>query len=102
MSSSEQALSAAAGDTVTFTWSSTHDVVLIDDEDDYDDCTASAMTSPGSGYDSSPYSYSLSSSLSAGDKVYFTCSVGSHCDYNQKLTVTVGVREPATPIAAPG
>ena len=82
-------MSAAAGDTITFTWSYTHDVVTIDDESDYDACTDSAMTSPGSGYDSSPYTYTLGSSLSVGDKVYFTCSVGSHCNNNQKLTVTV-------------
>ena len=89
-------LSAAAGETVTFTWTDTHDVWLMPDQAAYDSCT---FTSAKEIHSTSVKTGDVSG---LGETKYYACHVGSHCESGQKIAITwAGTATPA-PTPAPG
>merc|ERR1712187_959412 len=88
MSTAAQAVSVELDDEVQFTWSNTHDVWKMADEAAYDACNFAGATLVGDG--TSPDSITFSTAnYNLGDVIYFSCSIGAHCNDNQKLTVTI-------------
>ncbi|KAF8007244.1 hypothetical protein BT93_K1289 [Corymbia citriodora subsp. variegata] len=80
------------GDTVVFNWTGTHNVAEVS-KADFDTCTG---TSPiGTIHMVSPYSVELSSD---GPR-YFICTVGKHCSFGQKVTLSIG--SASSPAAEP-
>ena len=75
-----QAMTAAVGDTLEFSWTGNHNVYLMADETAFDACDFTGAIDLG---DASPVSYTLTS-LPA----YFGCEIAGHCTYGQKLAVT--------------
>ncbi|XVE71471.1 hypothetical protein DITRI_Ditri10aG0153200 [Diplodiscus trichospermus] len=70
-------------DTIVFNWNGTHDVAEVS-EADYENCT---KTNPiGSIQQSSPANFTLDSNRSR----YFICTVSSHCELGQKVTINIG------------
>ena len=89
-------LPAAAGETVTFTWTDTHDVWLMPDQAAYDSCT---FTSAKEIHSTSVKTGDVSG---LGETKYYACHVGSHCESGQKIAITwAGTATPA-PTPAPG
>ena len=83
-SSVPNVLSVAAGTTVTFTWSSDHNVYEVDatayDDCDFTDATQIASMSVGGSVDVA--------APDAPTTRYYVCTVGSHCDSGQKIAIT--------------
>ena len=89
-------LPAAAGETVTFTWTDTHDVWLMPDQAAYDSCTFTSATEIHS------TSVKTGDVAGLGETKYYACHVGSHCESGQKIAITwAGTATPA-PTPAPG
>ena len=75
-----QTITAAKGDTVTFTWTGNHNVYQVADAAKIGQCDFAAGTDLGA---VSPVTFTM------GDKaVYFGCQIPGHCGAGQKLTVT--------------
>ena len=66
---------------LVFSWTGGHDVWEMADEAAYDACDFSGGTDLGS-------SSGVAVSAQAGETVYYSCSVGSHCASGQKVAVT--------------
>jgi len=90
-----QTLTVAAGSTVTFTWSSTHNVYEVSDATAFDDCDKSGTE--------------LASELvqivdvAAPDTPktrYFVCTVGMHCVSGQKIAITWAAAPTPAPVAS--
>ena len=82
-SSSANTLSAAAGETVTFTWGpDTHDVWLMADETHYNNCDWDGATEIHS------TSVKTGDVSGLGETKYYACHVGSPCDSGQKIAIT--------------
>ena len=83
-SSGTTTATAAAGETVTFTWTDTHDVWLMADETHYNNCD----------WDGAKEIHSTSAAGKTGDvsglgeTKYYACHVGSHCESGQKIAIT--------------
>ncbi|KAI3925740.1 hypothetical protein MKX01_003299 [Papaver californicum] len=77
-----------AGDTITFTYGSSHTLNVVD-KDAYDNCGSAAKSKHSDG--------STTITLVAGP-MYFLCPEGNHCSGGMKLSVTVGAADtPSTP-----
>ena len=95
-SSSANTLSAGAGETVTFSWTDTHDVWLMADETHYTNCDWDGATEIHS------TSVKTGDVAGLGETKYYACHVGSHCESGQKIAITwAGTATPA-PTPAPG
>ena len=97
-SSGTTTATAAAGETVTFTWTDTHDVWLMADETHYNNCD----------WDGAKEIHSTSAAGKTGDvsglgeTKYYACHVGSHCESGQKIAITwAGTATPAPADACP-
>ena len=97
-SSGTTTATAAAGETVTFTWTDTHDVWLMADETHYNNCD----------WDGAKEIHSTSAAGKTGDvsglgeTKYYACHVGSHCESGQKIAITwAGTATPAPTDACP-
>ena len=66
---------------VAFEWSGGHDVWLLD-EDGYEGCAFSGGSYLGGS------SGVVAAGPAAGETLYFSCSVGSHCSQGQKIAIT--------------
>ena len=66
---------------VAFEWSGGHDVWLLD-EDGYEGCAFSGGSYLGGS------SGVVAAGPAAGETLYFSCSVGSHCCQGQKIAIT--------------
>ena len=91
-----QALSVAAGTTVRFTWSSTHNVYEVPDATAFDDCDFSSDTLVAS---SSVQTVDVAAPDAPTTK-YYVCEVGSHCDMGQKIAITWEAASTAAPVAS--
>ncbi|EOY31110.1 Phytocyanin domain - like 10 [Theobroma cacao] len=70
-------------DTIVFNWSDTHDVAEVS-EADYDNCT---KTNPiGTIQQTSPANFTLDSNRTR----YFICTINTHCELGQKVTINIG------------
>merc|ERR1719440_529439 len=78
-----QSISVAEGEVFTFTWSGTHNVYEMADEDALTNCDFSDATYLGN---VSSLEYTADN---AGDILYFACGVDGHCAAGQILTVEV-------------
>ena len=95
-SSSANTLSATEGETVTFTWTDSHDVWLMADETHYNNCDWDGATEIHS------TSVKTGDVSGLGETKYYACHVGSHCESGQKIAITwAGTATPA-PTPAPG
>jgi plastocyanin len=97
-SSGTTTATAAAGETVTFTWTDTHDVWLMADETHYNNCD----------WDGAKEIHSTSAAGKTGDvsglgeTKYYACHVGSHCESGQKIAITwAGTATPAPTSVTP-
>ena len=89
-SSSANTLSAGAGETVTFSWTDTHDVWLMADEAAYNSCSFTGATEIHS------TSVKIGDVSGLGETKYYACNVGSHCESGQKIAITwAGTATPA-------
>ena len=89
---------AAVNDTLTFTWSSPHNVFLSTSEAAFDACDKSSGVELAAGVSGGTYARTLS----APGTQYFICTVGGHCASGQKVKVHVlddGVTRPSPPPA---
>ena len=95
-SSSANTLSAGAGETVTFSWTDTHDVWLMADEAAYNSCSFTGATEIHS------ISVRTGDVSGLGETKFFSCSVVSHCKDGQKIAITwAGTATPAPSGATP-
>ena len=89
-SSSANTLSATEGETVTFTWTDSHDVWLMADETHYNNCDWDGATEIHS------TSVKTGDVSGLGETKYYACHVGSHCESGQKIAITwAGTATPA-------
>ncbi|GAV82493.1 Cu_bind_like domain-containing protein [Cephalotus follicularis] len=68
------------GDEVVFNWNGTHTATQVP-KPYYDNCTKSGLVLASSG---------LGVTFNANDTLYFLCSVDTHCELGQKVTLVVG------------
>jgi hypothetical protein len=90
-------LTANVGDSILFKYSSSHDVYKLATKWHYDECNFEDAILLGSNSDGSGNGYKYT--LSGNDdkrRIYFACSVHSHCVQGQKASVKVGAFEHAT------
>lgn len=73
------------GNTVTLNWTETHDVTMCLTEAEFTSCTCTGDVTPTT---VSTFSYTAATE-DAGKTLYMICSVGKHCENNQKLKVMV-------------
>ena len=102
MSASERAITVAAGEDVVFTWENYHDVYESNSKANYDACAksssdGSSLHSGTSGTSSSPATYTLSTTSYAAGTYYFICTVGTHCENDQKIAITITPSPPHPP-----
>ncbi|KAG6414240.1 hypothetical protein SASPL_126958 [Salvia splendens] len=83
------------GDTITFSWSGTHNVAQVTKEG-YDNCNATGNLLIGQVQTVSPYNFLINST----DPYYFICTVPEHCTNGQKVTVQVRSWSAAAPSAS--
>lgn len=88
-------VSVNVGDSVTFSWVSTHDVYVSASKSDFDACTLTGGTAASGVTNGGTHAITYST---AGT-YYYICTVGSHCTDGQKLTVIV--TSPGPPAASP-
>ena len=91
---SPQTLSVAVGDTVTFSWSFSHNVYLSASQADYNSCATTGGTMLAT-TSVNTYQHTFSS---AGT-FYFICEVSGHCSADQKIAITATA--PSPPPAPP-
>ena len=92
-----QTMTVAAGSTVTFTWSSTHNVYEVPDATALDNCDWSSGTLVAS---SSVQTVDVAAPDTPKTR-YFVCTVGSHCTMGQKIAITWAAAPTAAPVVAP-
>lgn len=90
-------LKANVGDSIVFKYSSSHDVYKLATKWHYDECNFEDAVLLGSNGDGSGngYKYTVAGSDDRR-RIYFACSVNSHCALGQKASVKVGDFEHAT------
>ncbi|XP_024034144.1 stellacyanin [Citrus clementina] len=71
------------GDTIVFNWTGSHSVAEVS-KADYDKCRTKSPD--GEIHETSPANYTLNSNGTH----YFICTVDSHCDRGQKVTINIG------------
>ncbi|KAF8034489.1 hypothetical protein BT93_C0719 [Corymbia citriodora subsp. variegata] len=78
--------SFTVGDKLSFNWTGTHNVAEVS-KAEYDNCTqvVSVLGSP------------VDIQLLKGRSYHYICTVDSHCELGQKLSITVGSSTPTTP-----
>merc|ERR1711865_1099409 len=86
-SAAARSTSAATVDTLSFTWTGSHNVYSMPSEAAFDGCDFSGATNLGA---SSP----VTQALSGSGPWYFACRVGSHCSSGQKLAATASNNAP--------
>ena len=91
-----QTLSVAAGTTVRFTWSSTHDVWEMS-ETAFDACNKTIGTEVAS---TEVQTIDVAAPDTPTTK-YYICKVGSHCIMGQKIAITWEAASTAAPVFAP-
>ncbi|KAI6681635.1 hypothetical protein NL676_035516 [Syzygium grande] len=76
------------GDQLSFNWTRTHNVAEVS-KAEYDNCTQVVPVLGSPGY----------IKLLKGESYHYICTVGSHCELGQKLSITVGssAATPASP-----
>ena len=84
MTADQQEESASVGDSVVFTWTGFHDVYMFADETAFNACDFAGATQLAD-TDVNTYTFEVTDT----GTFYFGCSVGGHCDYGQKLALTV-------------
>ena len=89
---------AAAGDSLKFTWTGGHNVYRLASKDAFDNCDFTDAANLGA---ASPVSVQQLTDLDANNAAYFACRVGSHCSSGQKLSVYFGPSSPTATTAAP-
>ncbi|KAK7860006.1 umecyanin [Quercus suber] len=67
---------------IVFNWTGMHDVAEVTKEN-YDSCTDTAI---GSIQTTSPANFTLTSNATR----YFICTISSHCEIGQKVTIGIG------------
>ena len=77
-------MTAAVGDTVTFTWQYTHSVLRVYSQANYDNCDPTGGDLLA---DSSLNFYQHT--LGAAGVYWFICAVDQHCLFGQKIAITV-------------
>ena len=78
-------LAATVGTNIIFTWSGSHDVQLMPDQNAFDNCdfTESEVLTFTS---ESSHVYTIPNTA-AGDTLFFACGVRTHCSNGQKASV---------------
>ncbi|KAJ9688678.1 hypothetical protein PVL29_014367 [Vitis rotundifolia] len=71
------------GDTIVFNWTGTHTVARVS-KDVYDNCTTANVLASDT-QATSPVNYTLNST----EPQYFICTIGSHCSFGQKVTISI-------------
>ena len=79
-----QVLSVAAGTTVKFSWSDTHNVYEVPDATAFDACDSSGATEVAS---TAAQTVDVAAPETPTTK-YYVCTVGSHCTMGQKIAIT--------------
>jgi hypothetical protein len=83
--------SAAIGDTVTFQYTTTHNVYLVPDDTSYNNCDFTSATVL---HDTlGPFKFTFQSA-DFGKNFYFVCTVANHCEQGVKLHVFLGAGTP--------
>jgi plastocyanin len=85
--------SAQVGDTITFTWASGHNVNIHPTGT----CTETGAMSVGT---TSPATYTFAEA-DVGQDLFFACDVGSHCEFEQHVTVSVTAGDSPTGATTP-
>ena len=95
---SPQTLSVAVGDTVTFSWSFSHNVYLSASQADYNSCVTTGGTMLAT---TSVNSYQHT--FSSAGTFYFICEFVGHCLAGQKIAITAQwtIAPPSPPNALP-
>ena len=94
---SPQTMTVAAGTTVKFTWSSTHNVYEVSDATAFYDCDKSSGTEVAS---TSFQTVDVAAPDTPTTR-YYICQVGSHCTMGQKIAITWAAAPTAAPVFAP-
>merc|ERR1711871_1937680 len=90
-------LKANVGDSIVFKYSSSHDVYKLATKWHYDECNFEDAILLGSSSDGSGNGYKYTTTgTDDRRRIYFACSVNSHCALGQKASVTIGEFEHAT------
>lgn len=71
-----------AGDSLEFNWTATHNVLEVTTKTEYDSC----VKTNGTPNDTSPVTFNLTKN----GTYYYICTIGSHCNLGQKVTIVVG------------
>ncbi|KAJ9163084.1 hypothetical protein P3X46_022794 [Hevea brasiliensis] len=71
-----------AGDSLEFNWTSIHTVLEVTSKAEYDNCTKTS----GVLQQTSPATFRLTKN----GTFYYICTIGTHCDLGQKVTIKVG------------
>ena len=78
-------LAATVGTNIIFTWSGSHDVQLMPDQNAFDACDFTESEVLASSSESS-HIYTIPDEA-AGDTLFFGCGVRTHCSIGQKARV---------------
>ncbi|XP_061964115.1 umecyanin-like [Populus nigra] len=70
------------GDSLEFNWTATHNVFEVTTKTEYDACDKTN----GIRKDTSPATFDLTEN----GTYYYICTIGSHCNLGQKVTIVVG------------
>lgn len=65
-----------------FNWTATHNVLEVTTKTEYDSC----VKTNGTPNDTSPVTFNLTKN----GTYYYICTIGSHCNSGQKVTIVVG------------
>ncbi|KAL9361625.1 hypothetical protein Peur_044410 [Populus x canadensis] len=77
------------GDSLEFNWTATHNVLEVTTKTEYDAC----VKTNGNLKNISPATFDLTEN----GTYYYICTIGSHCDLGQKVTIVVGNGSSSSP-----
>ena len=92
-----QTMSVSAGTTVTFTWSSTHNVHEVPGATAFDNCDFSSGTEVAS---TAVQTVDVAAPDTPTTK-YYVCAVEGHCSMGQRIAITWAAAPTAAPVFAP-
>ena len=100
MPSSPATYWVSVGDKLSFRYNTNHNVWVLPTRADYDSCnmaggTELAATDYGGGAASAPNLYEAV--VTTPGTLFIACQIGSHCQYDQKIAVTVTAASPSPP-----